>query len=144
MTQLSDEQVERLATLAWETYRQATSYEELVRSWEEGVPDTTKSRMRAIARAVGELLLGEEVPKWKAECEVRHREDSIAIADLQWGIEQLQQHLRKGGTVKVQDREWWLFSDDGEGITNGINVLELVLKLSKREGDVKNAGTQQS
>lgn len=132
MSQLPDDQIDRIAALGWEASRQAFSYPDTIKEYRY-LDDEMKVRPRAFARAVGEALLNEEVPQWRADCELTHREHAIAIADLQWGIELLQQHLRKGCKLTYQDNQWWLFASDGEGILGAVNVLGLVQQLAKTE-----------
>lgn len=43
--------------------------------------------------------------------------------------EELERQLTLGAYIGWQDRKWWLFRKDGEGIESGASIEELLFKL---------------
>lgn len=47
------------------------------------------------------------------------------------GIEELERRLLAGCRLATQDGKWCLFSANGDGITSGLHLIDLIQALSK-------------
>ena len=49
--------------------------------------------------------------------------DIISALDL------LEEHLERGEYLKKQDGLWWIFDEDGEGVTSGRTLRDILISL---------------
>ena len=61
--------------------------------------------------------------KNKTDIEYLHGLTAFPVFDL------LEDHLRKGAEIKLQNNRWFLFDKDGEGIISGVSIRDLLINL---------------